>query len=120
MTVRFGRISALAFVAIWAGSISVFAQNPPPKDPPKPPEQKKEDQQPFPERRAAEGGKILDRQQHRDEEDRQLGDAVLHAADAQRIEDVAAGLKGCRGGFPPALWKAGVGLPAGGTERVKG
>lgn len=46
MTVRFGRITALAFVAIWAGSFSAIAQNPPPKDPPKPTEQKKEDPKP--------------------------------------------------------------------------
>jgi hypothetical protein len=44
MTFRIGRFSALAILAVWAGS--VFAQTPPPKDPPKPPEQKKDEQKP--------------------------------------------------------------------------
>ena len=39
MTFRIGRIAAIAFASVWAGSLSVQAQNPPPKDPPKPPSQ---------------------------------------------------------------------------------
>ncbi|MCC7231195.1 MAG: zinc-dependent metalloprotease [Fimbriimonadaceae bacterium] len=39
MTFRIGRFAAIAFATVWAGSLSVHAQNPPPKDPPKPPTQ---------------------------------------------------------------------------------
>src|SRR5688572_24416254 len=45
MTVRFGRLSAFALVAVWAGALGAQAQTPP-KDTPKQPDQKKDDPKP--------------------------------------------------------------------------
>jgi hypothetical protein len=45
MTFRFGRLSAFALVAVWAGTLVAQAQTPP-KDPPKQPDQKKDDPKP--------------------------------------------------------------------------